>query len=77
MGSTASKYWNNFKTVLININKNGLCEYPKVSGIKYSKKKRTNKVFSKSEIEKLRRNKSNNNLINASYLLARNQTIYY
>ena len=65
MGSTASKYWNNFKTVLININKNGLCEYPKVSGIKYSKKKRTNKVFSKSEIEKLRRNKSNNNLINA------------
>ena len=50
---------------LININKNGLCEYPKVSGIKYSKKKRTNKVFSKSEIEKLRRNKSNNNLINA------------
>ena len=52
MGSTASKYWNNFKTVLININKNGLCEYPKVSGIKYSKKRRTNKVFSKSEIEK-------------------------
>ena len=64
MGSTASKYWNNFKTVLININKNGLCEYPKVSGIKYSKKKRINKVFSKNEIEKLRKNKSNNNLIN-------------
>jgi len=65
IGSTASKYWNNFKTVLINLNKNGQCEYPKVSGIKYSKQKRIYKVFSKNEILKLRNNKLDNNLIKA------------
>ena len=44
-GSTASKYWNNFKSVLININKLKLWEYPRVSGIKYKQQKKNKKCF--------------------------------
>ena len=52
-GSTASKYWNNFKTVLINLNKNKLCDYPKQGGIKYKKENKEKLIFSSSEIENL------------------------
>ena len=52
-GSTAAKYWNNFKTVLINLNKNKKCEYPKIGGIIYTSKKKKNKIFKKKEIETL------------------------
>tara|TARA_Y100000590_G_scaffold332868_1_gene378487 strand:- start:707 stop:1864 length:1158 start_codon:yes stop_codon:yes gene_type:complete len=52
-GSTASKYWNNFKTVLINLNKNKLCDYPKQGGIKYKKENKEKLIFSSSEIEDL------------------------
>lgn len=52
-GSTASKYWNNFKTVLINLNKNKLCDYPKQGGIRYKKENKEKLIFSSSEIENL------------------------
>ena len=53
-GSTATKYWNNFKTVLINLNKNKLCEYPKVGGVAFSKENRKKITFDKREIERLK-----------------------
>ena len=40
-GSTASKYWNNFKSVLIALYNNRICEYPNVPGILYKKEKRS------------------------------------
>jgi len=52
-GSTASKYWNNFKSVLIALYNNRVCEYPNVSGILYKKEKRKRNVFTDSEIKKL------------------------
>ena len=52
-GSTAAKYWNNFKTVLINLNQNKKCEYPKIGGIIYTSKKKKNKIFKKKEIKTL------------------------
>ncbi len=52
-GSTASKYWNNFKSVLINLYNNRVCEYPNVPGILYKKEKRKRNVFTNSEIRKL------------------------
>ncbi len=66
-GSTASKYWNNFKSVIKNINKNKLCEYPKVSGIKYKKKEKINNTFTLNDLEKFKKIKSEQNeeLINA------------
>ena len=69
-GSTASKYWNNFKSVLININKLKLCEYPKVSGIKYKEEKKIKNVFSKKEIEKIKRAKFRNKEIKNAFLFS-------
>lgn len=50
-GSTASKYWNNFKKGLIQLNENNLCEYPKVGGIKFSKKTKKIMMFTNKEID--------------------------
>ncbi len=69
-GSTASKYWNNFKSVLININKLKLCEYPRVSGIKYKEEKKIKNVFSKKEIEKIKRAKFRNKEIKNAFLFS-------
>ena len=52
-GSTASKYWNNFKSVLINLNNNKICSYPNVPGISYKKERKVRNTFSTSEINKL------------------------
>ena len=52
-GSTASKYWNNFKTVLINLHNNKICSYPNVPGISYKKERKVRNTFSTSEINKL------------------------
>ncbi len=52
-GSTASKYWNNFKSVLITLYDNKICEYPNVPGIVYKKEKIKRNVFNKTEIKKL------------------------
>ena len=57
-GSTAVKYWNNFKTVLINLNKNKLCEYPSISGIKFKHKRKEKKYFTKNELERIKKIKS-------------------
>ena len=50
-GTTASKYWNNFKKGLIELNENKLCEYPKIGGIKFLKKTTKIMMFTNKEID--------------------------
>ena len=54
-GSTSSKYWNNFKSLLIHLNDNGICEYPRVGGITYKKENLKIYTFNCQEIRKLRK----------------------
>ena len=50
-GTTASKYWNNFKKGLIELNENKLCKYPKIGGIKFLKKTTKIMMFTNKEID--------------------------
>jgi len=52
-GTTSAKYWNNFKSVLIHLNDNGICEYPRVGGITYKKENSKIYTFNSQEIKKL------------------------
>ena len=52
-GTTSSKYWNNFKSVLIHLNDNGICDYPKIGGITYKKENPKIYTFDSQEIKKL------------------------
>ena len=54
-GSTSAKYWNNFKSVLIHLNDNGICDYPRVGGITYKKENSKIYTFNSEEIKKLRK----------------------
>lgn len=53
-GTTASKYWNDFKSLLIALNKKNLCKYPKVSGIRHLHKKKKALQFTEKEINKIK-----------------------
>ena len=50
-GTTATKYWNNFKKGLIELNENKLCKYPKIGGIKFLKKTTKKMMFTNKEID--------------------------
>ena len=52
-GTTSAKYWNNFKSVLIHLNDNGICDYPRVGGITYKKENSKIYTFNSQEIKKL------------------------
>ena len=52
-GTTSAKYWNNFKSVLIHLNDNGICDYPRVGGIAYKKENSKIYTFNSQEIKKL------------------------
>ena len=52
-GTTSAKYWNNFKSVLIHLNDNGICDYPKIGGIAYKKENSKIYTFDSREIKKL------------------------
>ena len=52
-GTTSAKYWNNFKSVLIHLNDNGICDYPRVGGIAYKKENYKIYTFNSQEIKKL------------------------
>jgi len=52
-GSTSAKYWNNFKSVLMHLNDNGICDYPRVGGIAYKKENSKIYTFNSQEIKKL------------------------
>ena len=54
-GTTSAKYWNNFKSVLIHLNDNGICDYPRVGGITYKKENSKIYTFNSEEIKKLRK----------------------
>ena len=54
-GTTSAKYWNNFKSVLIHLNDNGICEYPRVGGITYKKENTKIYTFNSEEIKKLKK----------------------
>ena len=55
-GTTSAKYWNNFKSVLIHLNDNGICDYPRVGGIAYKKENSKIYTFNRQEIKKLTKN---------------------
>lgn len=69
-GSTASKYWNNFKSVLINLNKLKLCKYPKTRGITYVDEKKPVKVFYDREIEKIKSSNTKKNILRDPFLFS-------
>jgi len=54
-GTTSAKYWNNFKSVLIHLNDNGICDYPRVGGITYKKENSKIYTYNSEEIKKLRK----------------------
>ena len=69
-GSTASKYWNNFKSVLINLNKLKLCKYPKTRGITFIEEKKPVKMFSDHEIEKIKSSNRQKNILRNPFIFS-------
>jgi len=61
-GTTSAKYWNNFKSVLIHLNDNGICDYPRVGGIAYKKENSKIYTFNSQEIKKLTKDQLHKNL---------------